>query len=267
MLNPETGGDPDGGIRMRASSGFEAVDYFMGNYWVFGKMIENLADVGYTPSEMTVAPSQQVGIPSLVLGACKRVVFLASSFANARELITGKLIHKPIVKRTLVEAHVIIRLISKLQCLLGDLMADRTPVPYEMYFVYKVATIELPLQAMRECGKLLGARQFMDKCCVDKQIRSVELNLIADGAVGVMKDFLYKATINKNERLVEFMFEVLDATEEARLVQDALDNIRREAPGPETDARAADCSSESRTTPSGRIVAVTEEPSELAHRS
>ena len=56
MLNPETGGDPDGGIRMRASSGFEAVDYFMGNYWVFGKMIENLADVGYTPSEMTVAP-------------------------------------------------------------------------------------------------------------------------------------------------------------------------------------------------------------------
>jgi len=57
MLDPKTGGDPDeGNIRLRAASGFEAIDYFMANYWVFGKIIENLADVGYTPSEMTVMP-------------------------------------------------------------------------------------------------------------------------------------------------------------------------------------------------------------------
>ena len=55
MLDPWTGGDPED-IRLRAASGFEAVDYFVANYWVFGKMIENLADVGYTPSEMTVEP-------------------------------------------------------------------------------------------------------------------------------------------------------------------------------------------------------------------
>ena len=55
MLDPETGGDPEN-IRLRAANGFEAVDYFLANYWVFGKIIENLADVGYTPSNMTVAP-------------------------------------------------------------------------------------------------------------------------------------------------------------------------------------------------------------------
>jgi phospholipid:diacylglycerol acyltransferase len=57
-LDPYTGGDPDGGaeIRLRASEGFAAADYFMANYWVWGKLIENLADVGYTPSTMTMEP-------------------------------------------------------------------------------------------------------------------------------------------------------------------------------------------------------------------
>lgn len=55
MLDPYTGGDPEN-IRVRSASGFEAGDYFLANYWVWGKMIENLADVGYTPSEMTLEP-------------------------------------------------------------------------------------------------------------------------------------------------------------------------------------------------------------------
>ena len=55
MLDPLTGNDPPG-IHLRASSGFEAVDYFLANYWVFGKLIENLADLGYTPSDMAVEP-------------------------------------------------------------------------------------------------------------------------------------------------------------------------------------------------------------------
>lgn len=55
MLDPFTGGDPEG-IRLRAATGFEAVDYFMANYWVWGKLIENLADVGYSPSTMTIVP-------------------------------------------------------------------------------------------------------------------------------------------------------------------------------------------------------------------
>jgi phospholipid:diacylglycerol acyltransferase len=52
-LDPLTGKDPQG-IRLRAAGGFEAIDYFMANYWVFGKMIENLADLGYSPPEMAV---------------------------------------------------------------------------------------------------------------------------------------------------------------------------------------------------------------------
>lgn len=55
MLDIKSGGDPPD-IRVRAASGFEAADYFMANYWVWGKMIENLADVGYTPNEMAMEP-------------------------------------------------------------------------------------------------------------------------------------------------------------------------------------------------------------------
>lgn len=55
MLDPMTGLDPEG-IMVRGSQGFEAADYFLGNYWVWGKLIENLADVGYTPSTMHMAP-------------------------------------------------------------------------------------------------------------------------------------------------------------------------------------------------------------------
>jgi phospholipid:diacylglycerol acyltransferase len=53
MLDPFTGGDPEG-IRVRASEGFGAADYFLGNYWVWGKLIENLAVVGYSPSNMAM---------------------------------------------------------------------------------------------------------------------------------------------------------------------------------------------------------------------
>lgn len=55
MLDPITGEDPDD-IRVRASEGFAATDYFMANYWVFAKMVENLAEVGYTTSLMEMAP-------------------------------------------------------------------------------------------------------------------------------------------------------------------------------------------------------------------
>jgi phospholipid:diacylglycerol acyltransferase len=55
MLDPYTGGDPED-IRLRAAQGFEAADYFMANYWVFGKLIENLADVGYDSSTMSMEP-------------------------------------------------------------------------------------------------------------------------------------------------------------------------------------------------------------------
>mmetsp|Transcript_8042 Transcript_8042/g.12284 ORF Transcript_8042/g.12284 Transcript_8042/m.12284 type:complete len:722 (+) Transcript_8042:464-2629(+) len=52
-LDPYTGSDPEN-IRLRAAQGFEGADYFMSTIWVWRKLIENLADVGYDPSTMTM---------------------------------------------------------------------------------------------------------------------------------------------------------------------------------------------------------------------
>ena len=52
-LDPFTGMDPEG-IRLRSCSGFEAADFFMANYWVWSKLIENLADLGYDVSTMSM---------------------------------------------------------------------------------------------------------------------------------------------------------------------------------------------------------------------
>jgi phospholipid:diacylglycerol acyltransferase len=54
-LDPHTGIDPEG-IKIRGAQGYEAADYFMGTYWVFAKLIENLADVGYDPNNMVMFP-------------------------------------------------------------------------------------------------------------------------------------------------------------------------------------------------------------------
>ena len=54
-LNTTTGMDPDN-IRIRAAEGFAAADYFMANYWVWGKIILALADVGYDASTMSMEP-------------------------------------------------------------------------------------------------------------------------------------------------------------------------------------------------------------------
>mmetsp|Transcript_35070 Transcript_35070/g.70894 ORF Transcript_35070/g.70894 Transcript_35070/m.70894 type:complete len:705 (-) Transcript_35070:2760-4874(-) len=52
-LDPYTGGDPPS-VRLRSAQGFEAADYFMATYWVWSKLIENFADVGYDGSLMTM---------------------------------------------------------------------------------------------------------------------------------------------------------------------------------------------------------------------
>jgi phospholipid:diacylglycerol acyltransferase len=52
-LDPMTGKDPED-IRIRAASGFEAADYFAGNYWVWSKLLVNLADIGYDGNMMSI---------------------------------------------------------------------------------------------------------------------------------------------------------------------------------------------------------------------
>eukprot|EP01087_Luapelamoeba_hula_P011750 TRINITY_DN3236_c0_g1_i1.p1 TRINITY_DN3236_c0_g1~~TRINITY_DN3236_c0_g1_i1.p1 ORF type:complete len:763 (-),score=116.08 TRINITY_DN3236_c0_g1_i1:52-2340(-) len=54
MLNRSTGLDPEG-VKLRAAGGLEAADYFLPGYWVWGKMIQNLADLGYDSNNLFMA--------------------------------------------------------------------------------------------------------------------------------------------------------------------------------------------------------------------
>ena len=54
MLNRTNWQDPDG-IKLRASSGLGAADYFITGYNLWGKLIQNLADVGYDEQSMYLA--------------------------------------------------------------------------------------------------------------------------------------------------------------------------------------------------------------------
>ena len=54
-LDPATGLDPPG-IKLRAVSGLEAVDWFVPGYFVWGKVIESLGEVGYDTNMLQAAP-------------------------------------------------------------------------------------------------------------------------------------------------------------------------------------------------------------------
>lgn len=51
MLDPETGLDPPN-IKVRALQGFEAADFFVTGYWIWNKILQNLAVIGYGPDNM-----------------------------------------------------------------------------------------------------------------------------------------------------------------------------------------------------------------------
>lgn len=54
-LDEVTGLDPPG-VRVRAADGLEAVEYLLPGVWVWGKVVESLADVGYDSSNLRAAP-------------------------------------------------------------------------------------------------------------------------------------------------------------------------------------------------------------------
>lgn len=53
-LDPVTGLDPEG-FKMRAAQGMEAADFFIAGYWIWNKILENLAAIGYDSNSMAVA--------------------------------------------------------------------------------------------------------------------------------------------------------------------------------------------------------------------
>ncbi|KAJ3056537.1 hypothetical protein HK097_006170 [Rhizophlyctis rosea] len=54
MLSPETGMDPPG-VKLRAAQGLDAADYLFPGYWVWARMISNLAAIGYDSNNMHLA--------------------------------------------------------------------------------------------------------------------------------------------------------------------------------------------------------------------
>lgn len=54
MLDKDTGLDPPG-IKLRAAQGFDATDFFITGYWIWNKILENLATIGYDPTNAYTA--------------------------------------------------------------------------------------------------------------------------------------------------------------------------------------------------------------------
>ncbi|KAJ8063966.1 hypothetical protein OCU04_007812 [Sclerotinia nivalis] len=54
MLDKRTGLDPPG-VKLRAAQGFDAADFFITGYWIWSKILENLATIGYDPTNSYTA--------------------------------------------------------------------------------------------------------------------------------------------------------------------------------------------------------------------
>ncbi|KAF2152760.1 Phospholipid:diacylglycerol acyltransferase [Myriangium duriaei CBS 260.36] len=54
MLDTSTGLDPPG-VKLRAAQGFDAADFFITGYWIWNKILENLATIGYDPTNAFTA--------------------------------------------------------------------------------------------------------------------------------------------------------------------------------------------------------------------
>jgi phospholipid:diacylglycerol acyltransferase len=54
VLDTKTGLDPPG-VKLRAAQGFDATDFFITGYWIWNKILENLATIGYDPSNAFTA--------------------------------------------------------------------------------------------------------------------------------------------------------------------------------------------------------------------
>ncbi|KAN0073096.1 Lecithin:cholesterol acyltransferase domain containing protein [Elaphomyces granulatus] len=49
ILDKVTGLDPPG-VKLRAAQGFDATDFFISGYWIWNKILQNLASIGYDPT-------------------------------------------------------------------------------------------------------------------------------------------------------------------------------------------------------------------------
>ncbi|PLB40870.1 phospholipid:diacylglycerol acyltransferase [Aspergillus candidus] len=65
MLDKKSGLDPPG-VKLRAAQGFDATDFFITGYWIWSKILENLATIGYDPTNaFTAAYDWRLSYPNL----------------------------------------------------------------------------------------------------------------------------------------------------------------------------------------------------------
>ncbi|KAK5995772.1 Phospholipid:diacylglycerol acyltransferase [Cladobotryum mycophilum] len=65
MLDKRTGLDPPL-VKLRAAQGFDATDFFITGYWIWSKIFENLATIGYDPTNsFTAAYDWRLSYPNL----------------------------------------------------------------------------------------------------------------------------------------------------------------------------------------------------------
>jgi phospholipid:diacylglycerol acyltransferase len=65
MLDKQTGLDPPD-LKLRAAQGFDATDFFITGYWIWSKIFENLASLGYDPTNsFTAAYDWRLSYPNL----------------------------------------------------------------------------------------------------------------------------------------------------------------------------------------------------------
>ncbi|KAF3763707.1 LACT-domain-containing protein [Cryphonectria parasitica EP155] len=99
MLDKRTGLDPPG-IKLRAAQGFDATDFFITGYWIWSKIYENLAPLGYDPTNSFTASYDwrlsyqnlekrdqyftrlKLHIESAVLGWNQKVVLISHSMGS-----------------------------------------------------------------------------------------------------------------------------------------------------------------------------------------
>ncbi|KAI1458547.1 LACT-domain-containing protein [Annulohypoxylon moriforme] len=94
MLDKKTGLDPPN-IKLRAAQGFDATDFFITGYWIWSKILENLASLGYDPTNsFTAAYDWRLSYQNLELRdqyftRLKSYVELAHQFSGQKVVLTS----------------------------------------------------------------------------------------------------------------------------------------------------------------------------------
>ncbi|KAI1371022.1 LACT-domain-containing protein [Hypoxylon crocopeplum] len=94
MLDKKTGLDPPG-VKLRAAQGFDATDFFITGYWIWSKILENLASLGYDPTNsFTAAYDWRLSYQNLELRdqyftRLKSYVELAHEFSGEKVVLTS----------------------------------------------------------------------------------------------------------------------------------------------------------------------------------